>query len=181
MLFIDEREELKRQIVKERGNKLNFYVWIANKRNELVLQNYDEALKKFYDTKNNSSKYTIQLRFIPDKDDKEFQEEVIIQEKYFFFNQNKLRTYGCNESFIRKIWNLPSDKLYEVKKDNELPFSTDNQMTIRMYACQAIEWLWLQREFYGEKVDINAEWLLKDTIKEIEKYFALGIGEVVYK
>lgn len=171
------KNEIK-EIIKKRGNELDFYVLIYNTKtteylNDIIFQNYEEALKKFYATNANDVDVVVEIMFSPQKDDEEYYDNVLIMRKGMFYTKEDLVGYGCSDWFIERVWELPTDKIYEVTCNEQGGnFGTNRQYTVRDWACQAIEWLFM------DEWDTNAEWLLKNTIKVIEDYWSLVIGDL---
>ena len=170
--------ELK-QIINERGNELDFYVLVYNKKtteylNDIFFQTYQEALKKFYVTNVENQDVVIELIFSPQTDDKMYCDNVIIMRKENIYTKEDLKFYGCNEDFIEKVWKLPTNALYEVVCDRQHgEFAMGIQLTIRDWVCKALEWL-----YYDEVEDINEEWLLEDSIARIDDFWDITIEKV---
>lgn len=170
--------ELK-QIINERGNELDFYVLVYNKKtteylNDIIFQTYQEALEKFYVTNTENQDVVVELIFSPQKNDKKYCDNVIIMRKENTYTKEDLKFYGCNEDFIEKVWKLPTDALYEVVCDRQRgDFAMGIQLTIRDWVCKALEWL-----YYDEVEDVNEEWLLEDSIARIDDFWDITIEKV---
>ena len=170
--------ELK-QIINERGNELDFYVLVYNKKtteylNDIIFQTYQEALEKFYVTNTENQDVVVELIFSPQKNDKKYCDNVIIMRKENTYTKEDLKFYGCNEDFIEKVWKLPTNALYEVVCDRQHgTFAMGIQLTIRDWVCKALEWL-----YYDEVEDVNEEWLLEDSIARIDDFWDITIEEV---
>lgn len=74
------------EIIESRKNKLDFYVLIYNTKtteylNDIVFQNYEEALKKFNATNTNDVDVVVEIIFSPKENDEEYFDNVVIRRK----------------------------------------------------------------------------------------------------
>lgn len=155
MMYLD-LEDKKKEIIKERGKELDFYVLIYNTKttdylNSIEFQTYEDALKKFYITNTNNIDVVVEIMFSPQKDDEKYYDNVVIMKKEMVHTMEDLKNFGCSKKFIRKVWQLPTDKLYQVVHDRQGGmFGFDRQYTVRDWVCQAVEWL------YMDESNVNA-------------------------